>query len=325
MIAEGSPRHDSGWLSDPAVDAGFAAAYDGDHWQDGACESGADRAGEAERLDPAPPVAADPAPPLAVDPAPPVVPSQPSPTLTPTATPTATPTPTRTPPPRPAPDPLVRPRLREDRPPLPPAAGRRPPGRALAGAAVSVGGVLLGIGSVFWVTGEPQTDRAAAVVAAGVQPAPTAPVSTAPVPTAQSAPARTETPPPDSAVPAPAPVVPAQETAAEVPAQGPSAPEPTAAEPSSSPVVPVTVLNNSDRDGLADRAARRFEREGWPVQATGNFRGRIPVTTVYYDPGLEASARAFAEAFPGMVRVRPRFSTLPARGVVVVLTREYAA
>ena len=54
------------------------------------------------------------------------------------------------------------------------------------------------------------------------------------------------------------------------------------------------------------------------------IRCRIPVTTVYYDPGLEASARAFAERFEGIVRVRPRFATLPARGVVVVLTREFA-
>ena len=61
------------------------------------------------------------------------------------------------------------------------------------------------------------------------------------------------------------------------------------------------------------------------MRLTGNFRGQIPVTTVYYDPGFEANARAFARAFDGMVRVRPRFATLPARGVVVVLTREFAA
>jgi hypothetical protein len=89
--------------------------------------------------------------------------------------------------------------------------------------------------------------------------------------------------------------------------------------------VAVTVLNNSTRTGLADRAAARFERGGWPVALVGNFRGQIPVTTVYYDPGLEVSARAFAAAFDGIVRVRPRFATLPARGVVVVLTREFAA
>jgi hypothetical protein len=87
----------------------------------------------------------------------------------------------------------------------------------------------------------------------------------------------------------------------------------------------VTVLNNSRRSKLAARGAERFRAAGWPVAAVGNFRGRIPVTTVYYDPGLEAAAREFAATFDGIVRVRPRFATLPARGVVVVLTREFPA
>ena len=90
-------------------------------------------------------------------------------------------------------------------------------------------------------------------------------------------------------------------------------------------VVPITVLNNSNRTGLADRAAARFRRGGWPVRLTGNFRGQVPVTTVYYDPGFQAAARAFADDFAGIARVRPRFATLPARGVVVVLTREFSA
>ena len=86
----------------------------------------------------------------------------------------------------------------------------------------------------------------------------------------------------------------------------------------------MTVLNNSNLSGLADRAAVRFRKGGWQVRLTGDFRGQIPVTTVYYDPGLEASARAFAADFAGIIRVRPRFATLPAHGVVVVLTRDYA-
>ena len=62
---------------------------------------------------------------------------------------------------------------------------------------------------------------------------------------------------------------------------------------------------------------------GWPVTGTGNFRGQIPVSTVYYDAGLQASAQAFADTFDGIVRVLPRFAELPASGVVVVLTREF--
>ncbi len=86
----------------------------------------------------------------------------------------------------------------------------------------------------------------------------------------------------------------------------------------------VTVLNNSRITGLAARGAERITAAGWPVAKVGNFRGRIAVTTVYYDPGLEAPARALAADVEGLVRVHPRFEGLPARGVVVVLTREFA-
>ncbi|CAA9324655.1 MAG: hypothetical protein AVDCRST_MAG07-1409, partial [uncultured Frankineae bacterium] len=109
------------------------------------------------------------------------------------------------------------------------------------------------------------------------------------------------------------------------PAAAPVAPAEQSAAPAPPPVVPVTVLNNSRRSGLAARGAAQFAAGGWPVAATGNFRGRIPVTTVYHDPGLEVSARAFAARFDGVARVRPRFAGLPARGLVVVLTREFAA
>jgi hypothetical protein len=104
------------------------------------------------------------------------------------------------------------------------------------------------------------------------------------------------------------------------PRAAPLLPTPTVAPPVRQPV---TVLNNRRITGLAARSAARFTGGGWPVAAVGNFRGRIPVTTVYYDPGLETAAREFAGAFDGVVRVRPRFEGLPARGVVVVLTREF--
>jgi hypothetical protein len=199
----------------------------------------------------------------------------------------------------------------------PPATSpsRLSPARALAGAVVSVAGVLLGVGTLLWVTDDPST-----------RPGPT--VRAEPAPLAQDPPPETESEPAPlpsvlllhpsvvvSASVVPPPVVPA-----------PVAPSPTAPPPPPpSLVVPVTVLNNSKETGLAERAAARFDRGGWPIALTGNFRGQIPITTVYYDPGLEASARAFAADFRGIARVRPRFATLPARGVVVVLTREFSA
>jgi hypothetical protein len=129
---------------------------------------------------------------------------------------------------------------------------------------------------------------------------------------------------PDEPVEVPAPpepVVPPAQVEPAAPAASPPAASPRAARPSD--LVPVTVLNNSRQDGLADRAAARFRAGGWPVAATGNFRGRIPSTTVYHEPGQQAAARAFARRFAGVVRVRPRFATLPARGLVVVVTRDF--
>ena len=207
--------------------------------------------------------------------------------------------------------------LPDSEPPPASSPTRLSPGRALAGAGVSVAGVLLGIGSLLLVTDDPSTG-----------PGPT--VRAEPAPLAQDPPLETETEPaaPPS-VPAlqPSVVVPASVVPAPVapPSPSPAAPPPSARAARPSLVVPVTVLNNSNKTGLAERAAARFNRGGWPVALTGNFRGQIPVTTVYYDPGLEASARAFAADFRGIVRVRPRFATLPARGVVVVLTREFSA
>ncbi len=196
-----------------------------------------------------------------------------------------------------------------------PRNSRRSRGRALGGAAVAVGGVLLGIASLLWVTDDP-SQRVGPTVGSGLPPL------------EQPAPLDTEDVPLDPPA-SPGPVAPSPLTLTLTrPSTAPSLPLPL---PSAAPagpaslVVPVTVLNNSRRDGLAERAAERFGRGGWPVALTGNFRGRIPVTTVYYDPGMEASARAVAAAFDGITRVRPRFPTLPARGVVVVLTRDFSA
>jgi hypothetical protein len=191
----------------------------------------------------------------------------------------------------PAPDgpaPRPRPGDRRARPSDPPVLVVR----AIAGAALSVCAVALGIVGLHWTAAAPE--RVAAVAehaAAALAPSPS-----------------------PSPLPSPPPVAPPRAVAP------PVLPAPTVAAPAR---LPVTVLNNSRITGLAARGAARFTAGGWPVAHIGNFRGRIPVTTVYYDAGLETSAREFADAFEGVVRVRPRFEGLPARGVVVVLTREF--
>lgn len=187
-----------------------------------------------------------------------------------------------------------------------PQPGRLSPARAVAGAAVSVSGVLLGIGTLLWISDDPSQRPG--------------PVVTQPSAEADAFATRPEgeTAPVDPPAPAaPAPAAPAASSApAAPPAAAPARPAPA--------LIPVTVLNNSRYTGLADRAAARFRAGGWPVARTGNFRGRIPSTTIYYEAGQKAAALQFARRFEGIVRVRPRFATLPARGLVVVVTRDYA-
>lgn len=174
----------------------------------------------------------------------------------------------------------------------PASAGPVSPLRALAGAGVAVAGVLLGIGALLWATeaptGTPALQR----------------------PASQRADTAASTPSPGSAADN-VMVTPA-------PLQSRAAPGPVPA-----PKLALTVLNNSNVDGLAARSAAKFRAAGWPIKLTGSFRGRIPVTTVYYAPGQRASAVLLQQQFPAIERVRPRFATLPGSGLTVVLTRTY--
>ena len=90
-------------------------------------------------------------------------------------------------------------------------------------------------------------------------------------------------------------------------------------------VLPVSVLNNSRRTGLAHTAAAQVAAHGWPIAKVGNFTGRVPISTLYYAPGQFASAQRLARAMPSIQRVRPRFSGLPTSGLTLVVTREWPA
>ena len=180
------------------------------------------------------------------------------------------------------------------------------PMRAMAGALVAVAGVLLGIGALLWATEAPSGTP---TVASQQQATTQVPSSPLPSPSVE----------PSVAPPAVAP-------ASRVPTVTQSSPVP-ATRPTVAPIpkLALTVLNNSNRTLLADRAAREFRAAGWPIKLTGNFRGRISETTVYYEPGQLRSARLLQRAFPGLTRVRPRFDGLPGSGLTVVLTRSYNA
>ncbi len=194
-------------------------------------------------------------------------------------------------------------------PPSAPPAARAPhegerigPGRAVAGAALALAGVALGIG---------------ALLLAGKQESKLTPTVAAPTTAATTVATATAT---ATATPTPAPPATTQPPAQPSP---PPAKVTVPPGPAVAPVVPVSVLNNSRIKGLAQDAAARFRAGGWPVPAKGNYSGGIiAVTTVYYAPGQLPSAERFARQF-GIPRVAPRFPGLPTAGMTVVLTRDY--
>jgi hypothetical protein len=91
--------------------------------------------------------------------------------------------------------------------------------------------------------------------------------------------------------------------------------------------VPLIVLNNTTVQGLAQRAAQRFESGGWTVTSYDNYQNDILSTCAYYDPsvpGAQAAAEALQQQYPMIKRVKPRFTDLPAGPIVVVLTPDYS-
>jgi hypothetical protein len=177
----------------------------------------------------------------------------------------------------------------------PAGGGPVSPVRALAGAAVAVAGVLLGIGALLWATDAPKGSPTLQQTQAQSSP---------------SSPSPEPSPSPEAVTVTPAPLT----------TQAVVSPTPAAA-----PKLALTVLNNSNVNKLAARASVKFHAAGWPIRDTGVFRGRIPVTTVYYAPGQQASAVLLQKQFPAIARVRPRFAALPGSGLTVVLTRDYPA
>lgn len=127
-----------------------------------------------------------------------------------------------------------------------------------------------------------------------------------------------------------APSVSATPSASPPVSASPSAPAPPVSEPpaTTAPVVatkvPVTVLNNSRRNGLGHRVAAELAAKGWPIAKVGNYRGRVAMTTVYYLPGQLPQARELAREFPEIRRLAPRFAGLPGQGLTLVVTRDWS-
>jgi hypothetical protein len=90
--------------------------------------------------------------------------------------------------------------------------------------------------------------------------------------------------------------------------------------------IPLTVLNNTIKSGLAAQAAQKFSTKGWQVGPVGNYTGDLSATTVYYDstnPAQHRAAETLAAQFPEVAQVQPRFAGLPGSGLTVVLAPDW--
>lgn len=89
------------------------------------------------------------------------------------------------------------------------------------------------------------------------------------------------------------------------------------------PTIPVAVLNETTRRGLAAGVAAALEARGWRVSGTGNFVGNVPATTVYYPSGSRAAARVLAR-HEGTDRLRPSFPGIRRDVLTLILAKDYA-
>jgi LytR cell envelope-related transcriptional attenuator len=184
------------------------------------------------------------------------------------------------------------------------------PGRArLIGALVALLGVVLLVVGVVALGGGDSGPSGAA-------PAPTPSVVTSPASSSRS----TGSPSASKST--------GQPTTASRTTVGPPPRTTAAPPPTSAARAPLTVLNNSTINGLADRAAGEVQNRGWQVAQVGNFAGRLPATTVYYTPGDaagQAAANELAQEFPQIDQVLPRYAGLPPTpaGIVLVVTKDW--
>jgi len=86
--------------------------------------------------------------------------------------------------------------------------------------------------------------------------------------------------------------------------------------------ITLSVLNATNRGGLAGRAARALRATGWSV-TTGNERGQQPPTTVFYAAGeQQATAKAVADDLGGSPAVQ-QSSQYGSDRITVVLGDDY--
>ncbi|MCG8915350.1 LytR C-terminal domain-containing protein [Actinokineospora sp. PR83] len=207
-------------------------------------------------------------------------------------------------------------------------SGPARPGRLIGLALMGVAAVTAVIGVVTIVNGTGDTSAAPPASSSVTAPAPpsgdltSSPATTGSMstsmpsaPSEPSAPATTTVPPAATTTTTAVPPAPPAASGAPVPGAGPS----TRSEP-------VRVYNNSFIKGLAEEAGRDLAARGWTVAETGNYSGgKIPVTTVYFQPGSgqEAAAQELAADFG--IRSEARFDGIKdaSPGLILIVTQDY--
>jgi len=102
----------------------------------------------------------------------------------------------------------------------------------------------------------------------------------------------------------------------------PSAPTSSPAAPAVK--IPVDIRNDTHISGLAAKAETTLTSGGWTVSSTGNYTHTVTETTVYYQPGDQASAQLLATQFPKILRVLAAPSGLAVGHLTLVLAQDWA-
>lgn len=190
---------------------------------------------------------------------------------------------------------------------------------AVLAVVVVLGGLYLAFGSDTDDPADSAADPVSSGDTRGATPEPTPSPRASSSSTAAPSRASATPTPAASGTPSTAPESPAAQGGTAAATGSPEAEGPGAGDEAGLQGLPVVVLNQSGRPGLASRTAASLRSAGWTVSSVGNFRGAVPSTTIYYPDGALAAAQALADQLPGPDRVRPVFSGISATKLTVIL------
>jgi hypothetical protein len=85
----------------------------------------------------------------------------------------------------------------------------------------------------------------------------------------------------------------------------------------------VVIFDQTRRHDLVVAFRNALRAAGWEVAGSGPWVGKVPLTTVYYPPGMEAAARALMLRFPAITRSLPAFPGVPADELSVIICSDF--